>query len=86
MSPQHAVLETVNSPRKPAPAAVTRSIDFKFASEERVKYHADVLEPARRARMSLAEREKLVRQGMPATHTHLHCAAASWASASPMSA
>ena len=40
---------------------MTISQDIKLRSEERVKLHKTVLDPAKRSKMSQAEREKLVR-------------------------
>ncbi|KAG2425232.1 hypothetical protein HXX76_013817 [Chlamydomonas incerta] len=47
------------SPPKPAPSPVTKAAAPKFASEARIAHYHAVVEPAKRARMSVAERAKL---------------------------
>ena len=55
------MLEQPQSPPPRTPPPITQSQEFKFSSEERVKLHKQIIDPARRSRMSEAEREKLVR-------------------------
>uniref|UniRef100_A0A7S3QWQ4 TPX2 C-terminal domain-containing protein n=1 Tax=Dunaliella tertiolecta TaxID=3047 RepID=A0A7S3QWQ4_DUNTE len=53
------MLEQPATPKPRSPPPVTQSQEFRFSSEERVKLHKTVLDPARRSRLSQAEREKL---------------------------
>ncbi|KAJ9511635.1 hypothetical protein QJQ45_008481 [Haematococcus lacustris] len=54
-----AVLTKVPSPRKPAPVPTTSPVPPRFASDMRMEHWKEVVGPARRARLTPAEREKL---------------------------
>lgn len=61
MAVLQTILEQPQTPKPRSPPPVTISQDFKLRSEERVKLHKEVLDPAKRSKMTQAEREKLVR-------------------------